>query len=55
VAERLGDPSRADAEGRAGRSRVEASFDIRRTTESTADVYAELIEATSSSTTPTLP
>ena len=55
VAERLGDQSRADAEGSAGRSRVEASFDIRRTTESTADVYAELIEATSSSTTSTLP
>ena len=46
----------AEAEGHAGRSRVEASFDIRRTTESTAGVYAELLEtgATSSSTTPTL-
>jgi len=54
VSERLGDPSRADAEGRAGRTRVEASFDIRRTTEATAEIYAELI-ATSSSTTPTLP
>jgi len=63
VAERLGDPSRADAEGRAGRARVEASFDMRRTTAALAALYAQLrerggtsIEAeASSSTEPTIP
>ncbi|HEX9350564.1 MAG TPA: glycosyltransferase [Gaiellaceae bacterium] len=42
VAERLRDPSRADAEGRAGRSRVEASFDLRQTTEAVAALYSQL-------------
>jgi glycosyltransferase involved in cell wall biosynthesis len=44
VAERLRDPGRADAEGRAGRSRVEASFDLRQTTEAVAALYAQLRE-----------
>jgi glycosyltransferase involved in cell wall biosynthesis len=45
VAERLRDPSRADAEGRAGRRRVEVSFELRQTTAAVAELYAELIEA----------
>ena len=44
VAERLKDPSLADAEGRTGRSRVEALFDMRRTTEAVAALYAEVKE-----------
>ncbi len=44
VAERLRDPSRADTEGRAGRSRVEASFDLRQTTEALAALYLQLRE-----------
>jgi len=51
VTERLRDTSRADSEGRAGRSRVEASFDLRRTTAAVGDLYAELIEARASSST----
>jgi glycosyltransferase involved in cell wall biosynthesis len=61
LTERLNDPSLADAEGRAGRRRVEVSFDLRRTTEAVAALYAQVTRRKgasnppSSSTEPTIP
>jgi glycosyltransferase involved in cell wall biosynthesis len=61
VAERLDNPERADAEGRAGRRRVESLFDIRTTTAAFAALYVELLQQrglaadASSSTAPTIP
>jgi glycosyltransferase involved in cell wall biosynthesis len=46
VAERFHDPVRAAAEGRRARERVERSHDVRRATESTAMLYAELLDRT---------
>jgi glycosyltransferase involved in cell wall biosynthesis len=43
LATRLLDRAGTEAEGRAGRSRVEAHHDIRRTTEAVANLYAELL------------
>lgn len=43
VVERLRDPARAAAEGRAGRARVVRSHDIRQTTEQLAGVYEEIL------------
>jgi glycosyltransferase involved in cell wall biosynthesis len=60
TAERLLDRERADLEGRAGRRRVESSFDMRRTTEAFAALYERLTaqagrRLASSSTEPTIP
>ncbi|MEK6274234.1 MAG: glycosyltransferase [Actinomycetota bacterium] len=58
VAERLGDSELADAEGRAGRRRVESSFGIQETAAAFAALYEELValrEPASSSTAPTIP
>jgi glycosyltransferase involved in cell wall biosynthesis len=52
LAESLLDPARAVEVGRAARVRVERFHDLRETTAAVADLYAELIN---SSTTPTLP
>ena len=40
---RLADPIRADAEGRRGRRRVEASFDLDRTTAEVEDLYTQVL------------
>lgn len=44
VAERLGDPERADAEGAAGRERVVSHHDRRKQFEGIAGLYGELLE-----------
>ena len=44
VVERLLDPRRAEAEGRAGRARAEARHDIKRTNEAMANLYLELLQ-----------
>jgi glycosyltransferase involved in cell wall biosynthesis len=43
LANRLLDPGRTETEGRAGRARIEASHDIRKTTEAIAKLYLELM------------
>jgi glycosyltransferase involved in cell wall biosynthesis len=53
IAERLIDPQHTEREGRAGRRRVESSFDVQRTTHALAELYQRL--GVSSSTRPTLP
>jgi glycosyltransferase involved in cell wall biosynthesis len=45
LVERLLDPARRAAEGRAGRRRAEQAYDLRRTTEATARVYADVLDA----------
>ena len=51
---RLLDPARAQAEGLAGRARVEREFDVRLAAERVAALYAELMNASSSTPDPTL-
>jgi glycosyltransferase involved in cell wall biosynthesis len=53
IAERLIDPQHTEREGRAGRRRVESSFDVQRTTHALAELYQRL--GVSSSTRPRLP
>ena len=43
LSERLADPVRADAEGRRGRERVEASYDLARTTSEVEDLYTQVL------------
>ena len=44
LARRLVDPERADAEGRAGRRRVERSYDLRATTRAVSELYERLVQ-----------
>ena len=48
IAERLGDAERADAEGAAGRARVEANYDRRDQFEGIAALYRELLQGRAS-------
>jgi glycosyltransferase involved in cell wall biosynthesis len=48
LAERLADPERADAEGAAGRRRIEAAYDLRVANGRMAELYESVLEASSS-------
>jgi glycosyltransferase involved in cell wall biosynthesis len=45
IADRLGDPSRADAEGRAARRRAEEAHDIRAMTEAVGELYDAVLSS----------